>query len=255
MSVFNGETDIAKAIESILNQSYRDFEFIIIDDGSIDNSFAIIKRYAEKDERIKIYQNRNNIGLTKSLNKAIKLSKGKFIARQDVDDISLPKRLEKQMDFLIKNPDYAFCGCNGIIKQTKQNLIKFFEKNEILRNLILENCFAHPAIIIRKEIFIKHGLYNEKFLYSQDYELWCRYIYKLRLKAKNLRKKLIIMNMPMERLLEKNPYKFLIQTKNKIKIKLKYLKYVNNKLKVLISVLKDGISYFYVLLFRENKKF
>ena len=120
MSVFNGEKHVNSAIKSILNQTFRDFEFIIIDDGSKDNTLKVIKEYAKIDNRIKVIRNLTNIGLTKSLNKAIKLSKGEFIARQDTDDISLPNRLEKQIEFLQKNPDCALCGSDMFRKQNKQ---------------------------------------------------------------------------------------------------------------------------------------
>ena len=254
MAVFNGEKYVSKAIRSILNQTYQDFEFIIIEDGSLDKSLEIVKEYAKKDNRIKIIRNDINIGLTKCLNKAINLANGIFIARQDVDDISLPKRLEYQMTFLSNNPDYSFCGCNGISKQTRQTLVNSFNNDEIKKNLILKNCFAHPSIIIRKEVFKKYGLYNEKYLYAQDYELWCRFIYKYRLKAKNLRDRLIIMNMPFERLLEKDNYKFLTQTKNKIKTKLKYFRYCDIKFRVLISIFNDLIEFYYVLIFKGYKR-
>ena len=117
MSIFNNEKSLNSAIESILNQSYKDFEFIIVDDGSRDNSLDIVKLYAKKDKRIKIIKNSINLGLAKSLNRAIQYSQGIFIARQDGDDISLPNRLEEQIKFLKKNPEYAFCGSNGYQKQ------------------------------------------------------------------------------------------------------------------------------------------
>ena len=152
MAVYNGESCVDDAIKSILNQTFKDFEFIIVDDGSSDNSYNIIKSYASRDKRIKIIRNLVNLGLTKSLNKAILLSKGTYIARQDDDDISLPNRLEYQIKFLQENPDYAFCGCNGILKQNKAELLKSFSLEEIKRNLIKKNCFAHPSIIIRRSI-------------------------------------------------------------------------------------------------------
>lgn len=237
MSVYNGENYVEMAIKSILKQTYKDFEFIIIDDGSIDNTFNIIKRYAEKDKRIKILKNYSNIGLPKSLNKAIKYSQGKFIARQDADDISLPQRLEKQLIFLKKNPDYAFCGTNGFRKQNNQELIKFFEIAEIRKNLIVANCFSHPSIVIRKKILKKYGYYDEKFLYTQDYDLWCRLIYKYKLKAKNLKEKLIIKEISLDRFLKRDKKRFLNQKLNSIITKFRYLKYTRFKLKCLISIL------------------
>lgn len=102
MGGYNEENLLNNSIESILNQSYKEFEFISIDDGSTDNSLEIIKEYAKRDKRIKVIKNPLNIGLTKSLNKGIRIAQGEFIARQDAHDFSLPHRLEKQLKFLEK---------------------------------------------------------------------------------------------------------------------------------------------------------
>ncbi|MEE9378019.1 MAG: glycosyltransferase family 2 protein [Candidatus Lokiarchaeia archaeon] len=237
LPVFNGSKDIHKAIECILNQEYKEFEFIMIDDASTDNSFAIMKKYAEKDNRIKIIRNYNNIGLTKSLNKAIMSSKGEFIARHDVDDISSRNRLKKQIEFLETNEKYAFCGTNGRQIRERLDLTEIFEYNEIRKILIAENCFSHPTIVIRKEIFENYGYYNETFRYGQDYELWCRLIYKFGLRAKNLKDKLVLRNMPETKLLKKNKTKFLIQRINSIRTKLKYIRYSQYKIKCIFSIL------------------
>ncbi len=238
MPVFNGEKYLSKAIESILNQSFTEFEFLIIDDGSFDNSIKIIKKYAVIDSRIKIIRNRRNLGLTKSLNKAILLSKGEFIARQDVDDISLPNRIEKSISFLEKNPEFAFCGTNGLNKQNKlENLIDFTEFKDIWKNLIAKNCFIHPSILIRKDILEKFGYFDESYSFGQDYELWCRLIYKYNLRAKNLKEKLIIKNVLPYRFFKLQAFKFLTQRINNIKTKIKYFKYTRYKFKCLFALL------------------
>ena len=111
MSVYNGEKYLVQAIDSILNQTYQNFEFIIIDDCSTDNSSHILQEYAQKDSRIKIIKKEKNIGIKgfiKNLNLGISLAKGKYIARMDADDISLPERFQKQVDFLENNDDYIF---------------------------------------------------------------------------------------------------------------------------------------------------
>ena len=113
LSVFNGEEWLVECIESILEQSYSNFEFLIIDDGSFDNTLEIIKRYATLDERIR-YITQGNMGLTKSLNKGLKIAKGDWIARIDSDDIARPKRLELQLDFALKKKA-ALVGCQSII--------------------------------------------------------------------------------------------------------------------------------------------
>ena len=249
MAVYNGEKYIDKAIESILNQTFKDLEFIIIDDASTDKSLEIIKKYSLKDNRIKLISNSKNIGLTKSLNIAIRYCKGEFIARQDVDDLSLSNRLEIQIQFLQKNLDYAFCGCDGIQRQNKNNkLIRFFEIEEIKKNLIVENCFIHPSIVIKKDILKKYGYYDERYSFGQDFELWCRLIYKFKLKAKNLKEKLIIMNIPRKRFVIRKNKKFFTQRFNSTKTQLRYIKYCpyNLNLKVLISIL---IKFFEMLVF------
>ena len=118
MSTHNSEKTIRKAIESIINQTYKDLEFLIVDDCSDDNTYKIIKDYSIKYNFIKIFQNESNIGLTKSLNKLIKNSNGKFIARQDADDESLKERLDLQISNLIKN-DVDFCVSRAIDIQSK----------------------------------------------------------------------------------------------------------------------------------------
>ena len=108
LSAFNDENFLRSSIESILNQSYEDFEFIIVNDGSTDGSQAIIESY--DDNRIKLVRNSENIFLAASLNKGIRLSKGKYIARMDSDDIAHPDRFSKQVEFLESNSDYGLCG-------------------------------------------------------------------------------------------------------------------------------------------------
>jgi len=237
MCVFNGEKYLVRSIESILNQTYDKFEFIIIDDHSQDHSFEIIKFFAEKDKRIKYYRNSRNLGLTKSLNRAIKLCKGEFIARQDVDDISLATRFEKQLSFFKKHPHYSFCGTNGIILQNGTKLHKFFELNKIRKNQIILNCFTHASIMIKKNIFEKFGFYDETYTYGQDYELWSRYIYKYKLKAKNLPDILVVREIKFNRLSIKDLKKFIIQRFNSIRTKFKYLKYTNYKFRCIISII------------------
>src|SRR5688500_15226048 len=110
MSAYNSDKYIAKAIESILNQTFKDFEFIIINDGSKDESLKIIKRYGKKDKRIVLIDNKKNLGLIKSLNKGLKIAKGKYIARMDSDDIAMPQRFKIQLDYLDKNRNIFLVG-------------------------------------------------------------------------------------------------------------------------------------------------
>ncbi|MHA1338270.1 MAG: glycosyltransferase family 2 protein [Promethearchaeota archaeon] len=250
MAVYNEENIIKKAINSILNQSFKNFELIIINDCSSDNTLKKIEELLkEKDHRIKVINNKVNIGLTKSLNKAIKIARGKYIARQDADDYSLPKRLEKQIKFLDDHPDYAFCGTEAFVKQNKHAGVKYYRYKEIFNRLILYDCFYHSTIMIRRNVFNICGIYDENYFYGQDYELWCRIIYKYRLKAVNIPEKLVIMNIPQEKLSEKSK-KFVIQHKNCIKTKFRYLKDLRN-IKLTFLVIIISIINFLEILYVE----
>lgn len=178
MAVYNGEKYLKDAIESILDQTFRDFEFIIVDDGSTDKTLEILKEYERKDKRIKIIINKANIGLTKSLNKAIKEAKGEYIARQDDDDISLPERLKKQVEFLNRNEKIGIVGTFYYEINKKGKIIgkKTFPCSDerLKKTLIKYNPFFHSSVLIRREVFSRVGLYDESFKRAQDYELWFR---------------------------------------------------------------------------------
>jgi len=184
MSVYNGQKYLKHSIESILNQTFKDFEFIIINDYSIDNTQKIIESY--KDQRIILINNRKNLGLPKSLNIGLNKSSGKYIARMDADDISLPHRLEAQYNFLEKNKQIGLIGGQvekidssnnsiGYKKSRPQDLdiIKFW--------IITKNPLVHPTIFFRKEILKIIGPYNETFIYAQDFELYSRIIKKYKI--------------------------------------------------------------------------
>jgi len=181
MSVYDGEKFLEEAVLSVLNQTYKDFEFIIIDDGSTDSSLKMLRSFEKKDERIKLVS-RENKGLTRSLNEGIKLAQGEYIARMDGDDISMPKRFEKQIDFLEKNKDIALCGTWAINIDENGNEIGEYKtpttNKEIRKMILFHNPFIHPSVMMRKEIINNVGLYNEKIKYAQDYEYWLRIIKK-----------------------------------------------------------------------------
>jgi glycosyltransferase involved in cell wall biosynthesis len=175
MPVYNGEKYLREAIESILNQTFSDFEFLILDDGSTDNSLDIIQSY--KDSRIRVVQNDENLRLIATLNKGIQLAQGEYIARMDCDDISLPKRLERQVEFMNLNPDVGICGSwVKTIGEKKGYLWNFPTSfSEIKTKLLFRCTFAHPSIMIRKSMFTKHNLYyDSNYLHAEDFELWQR---------------------------------------------------------------------------------
>ena len=183
MSVYNTEKYLSEAIESILNQTYSDFEFIIIDDGSTDKSLEIIQQYAQKDKRIRVILNKENIGLAKSLNKGIAQAKGKYIARMDADDISLSVRLQVQFNFLESNPEISVVGSN--YTQIDSNGIKSHASNRpcsparVWWGLFFDNMIAHPTVMMSRSIFTDGGIqYNEQVSVAQDFELWHQVIKK-----------------------------------------------------------------------------
>lgn len=170
MSVYNSEKYLVEAIESILNQTYTNFEFIIVNDGSIDSSLDIIQEYMKKDERI-VLISRDNKGLPHSLNEGIEKAKGKYIARMDADDISLSTRFEEQVKFMEDNK-IDVCGSYVQIFGSSRTTIWEYPKthNEIEFTLISMTSFAHPTVMMKKEIFnnVKYSDYKT----AQDYKLW-----------------------------------------------------------------------------------
>jgi glycosyltransferase involved in cell wall biosynthesis len=175
LPVYNGEAYLRPAIDSLLRQTFRDFELLIIDDGSTDGSAAIVASYG--DERIRFQRNARNLGLIATLNKGFELARGEFIARMDCDDISLPHRLERQLDYLACHPDVALVGSwfeklqgrhSRVVKTPVDHAaIRFF--------LIFDNTFLHSSIMIRRSLLEQFNLrFDPAFPYAEDYELWVR---------------------------------------------------------------------------------
>lgn len=177
MSVYNGQDYLKAAIDSILTQTFEDFEFLIIDDCSTDDSWEILSVYADQDSRIRLVKNFENIGLTKSLNKGLRLVKGAYVARQDADDISLPQRLEKQVDVLNGNPNCVLVSCNLRPIDARGAIIKDLACHSALVPwyLIFYNRIAgHSQVMYRRDSVLSLDGYDEHYRYSQDYELWIR---------------------------------------------------------------------------------
>lgn len=178
MSVYNEERYVQEAIESVLAQTYRDFEFLVVDDCSTDKTTTILADLAKKDARIHIMTNTTNLGLTKSLNLALKHAQGANIARMDADDIALPERFEKQVLFLENNPPISVVGTAYAWIDEKKNVLGQKKvpcsHQEIHLALIRTNPFLHASVLIRKTTLdAAHG-YNEHYKKAQDYDLWLR---------------------------------------------------------------------------------
>lgn len=176
MAVYNGGEFLSDSILSILNQTYKDFEFIIINDGSTDNSLKIVEDLQKNDGRIKIINNAQNLGLTKSLNVGFFASKGEYIARLDAGDISLPERIEKQVEFLDENKNIGLVGAWMYIINTKGEVLREIKyptgDKKLKKALINYNPFVHSSIMIRREILPKMNIYDEDYKYTQDYKLY-----------------------------------------------------------------------------------
>lgn len=179
MSVYNGESYLAEAIDSVVNQRFTDWEMIVINDCSTDGTTEILQQYAEKDTRIKVHTNEVNLRLPSSLNKAMTFAQGKYIARMDADDICLPDRLEKQYAFMEQHPDVALSSCrfmtlkNGVVSSGGCG-----GKNDadaIKALLLVTNPILHPGIIAKADVIKALG-YDKDFTCTEDMELWTRFV-------------------------------------------------------------------------------
>lgn len=175
MPTFNGEKFIKEAIESILNQTFNDFEFIIVNDGSIDNTEKIIQSFSDK--RIVYVKKEQNSGISDTLNLGISLAKGKYIARMDDDDISIPNRFERQLEVFASDLKIIVCGSLSYIKNSTRVSSLPEHHDDIKLNLLFNNCMLHPSVMILKEVLLETK-YDLNFVPSEDYELWCRLIWK-----------------------------------------------------------------------------
>ena len=176
MPVYNAEKFLHEAIDSILNQTFGDFEFIIINDASTDNSKQLILSY--QDSRIRYYENKTNLGVAKTLNKGLGLAKGKYIARMDADDISLPNRFELEYESLMTDKNLVLvCSLFDYIDERSVFLSTYrraFSSEEIFYRLQFRNCFAHPTVIFNKKVIVDDfGGYNDKYE-AEDADLWLR---------------------------------------------------------------------------------
>ena len=173
---YNCEPYIREAVMSIMRQSYANLEILVIDDGSTDNTGNILKELAEEDTRIVYIKNEKNLKLIATLNKGLDLCKGKYIARMDADDISVPSRIEKQVDFLEKHPNIGVVGAHiEFFGGNKRSIWKTNTEDKYIRaDLLFGTCFAHPVVMMRTSVLRDHHLYyNTDYPHAEDYKLWC----------------------------------------------------------------------------------
>lgn len=175
LPVYNAEDYIGETLSSLISQTYRDLEILVIDDGSTDNSNKIIKDFAEEDNRVRLVEQKNE-GLISTLNKGLSLCKGEYIARMDADDISFANRIERQVDFLDVHSEVGIVGSSVILfgDDVSDSLSLKPENHELnLANLLFAPCFAHPSVMIRKRLIEKHNFhYDLNYQHCEDYKLW-----------------------------------------------------------------------------------
>lgn len=208
MAVYNGMPYLKEAVSSILGQTYQNFEFVIVDDASTDGSWKFLKSLKDKQsllssyanwrtaglKRIKLIKNKRNLGLAASLNKALKIAKGDYIARMDADDISYPTRLDTQLKFLQRNRDVDLCGSWVSLINKNGEIIGSDRKNplndqQIKKLLGVRPTIIHPTFFGKRKFFINSGGYNNEFDGAEEYELLCRV--KSKFKYANISKELL----------------------------------------------------------------
>lgn len=218
MPAYNAVEHIREAIDSILEQTFTDFEFLIIDDGSTDNTIEVIKEYS--DPRIKLIHNDKNQGLIYSLNYGLDIAQGKYIARMDADDIALNTRFEKQVDFLENNPDISILGTAFAFLGTPYEIHHPNYNQEIRIKLLDDGAFAHPTVMMRRDVIISNNIrYNADYKYIEDYRFWVEAAIK-NIKMANLDEMLLKYRQHSQQV---SYQKFQEQEETKQRIKLEYL--------------------------------
>ena len=192
MSVYNAVPHLRNAVASTLSQTLKDFEFIIVDDFSTDSSYSELLSFTRKDSRIRLYRNSYNVGLTRSLNRAMQYVTTPIVARMDADDISELYRLQIQYDYLT-NTDCTLLGSDAVIIDDNSKVLKVKKRlcdySAIQFYALFNNPFMHTSVMFKKECYDLLGGYNNRVVYAQDYDLWARWIQKY--KAENINRPLV----------------------------------------------------------------
>jgi len=260
MPAYNSEKFISEAIESICNQTYLNFEFVILDDCSTDNTWNIIQKYADEDNRIKAFRNDENLNIVKTRNRLFNLadSKAEYYAIFDSDDLSMENRLEEEVIFLEENMEYGAIGSHNLIIDENSDVIakrKYeTEYEKIKKNILIRSPFAQPSVMIRKSVIDKVGGYvsEKKYNRARDYDLWIRIFNSYRIT--NVDKYLIKYRLSSTQ--GKNTH--LKETlKSTIHIQKKWMRKIqNNKIQTLFIIFIETILIFSpnVLIFNIFKK-
>jgi glycosyltransferase involved in cell wall biosynthesis len=175
MPSYNSAPYLKEAVESILGQSFHDFELIIVDDGSTDNSPGLLAQYAARDRRIRILRNDVNRGIVFALNRGLEMCRGEYLVRMDADDIAMPDRLERQIAFMDAHPDVAALGASLRYIDAGGQDMNRVRHCAIRKSLSLtaQTPLLHPTVVMRRAVLRQHGLrYQERYRYAEDYYLW-----------------------------------------------------------------------------------
>jgi glycosyltransferase involved in cell wall biosynthesis len=177
MAAHNDRRFLPEAVESLLGQGFGDLEFLIVDDGSTDGSADYLRGL--RDARVRIISNPTNLGLTRSLNIGLDHATGSYVARMDADDVAEPERLRRQVEFLDANPDVGLLGTGRTLIDEHGHKVADAPATSgrlrVLWKMLLGNAFAHPSVMLRRDVLERHGLrYDERYKTAQDYELWVR---------------------------------------------------------------------------------
>lgn len=174
MPAYNAQQYLREAVASILNQTERDFELILVNDGSTDETHSIAQELSSVDSRIR-YFSQDNRGVVAALNRGLELCKGDFIARMDADDVSHPRRLEQQLALLRANPDVIICGSDALVLGRAGSRIRKPRSDRACRAcLLVFPCFVHPSVMFRRSVVDRGLRYRADFQYAEDYDLWVR---------------------------------------------------------------------------------
>ncbi|MDP3997114.1 MAG: glycosyltransferase family 2 protein [bacterium] len=177
ISIYNGSAHLNRCLQSVINQTYQNLEIVCIDDASTDNTPKMLKQWQKKyPPIIRCLTNTQNIGLTKSLNKGIEITKGQYIARLDADDWWEPNKLSKQISWLTNHPDHGLLGScyTNHYSNHKRNVFVPLSNREIKKHIFKQNPFGHSCVIVKKTLLDKSSKYDEKIRYGQDRDLWFR---------------------------------------------------------------------------------
>lgn len=247
LPVLNGEKYLSLAINSVIAQTYKNWKLIIVDNGSTDNTPAIINEYLKKDTRIKGI-NCNIKGIVPALNTGLKHCVGTLIARIDADDLWIPNKLEVQVNYLNSHPQLALLGGSVEIIDDKGNTLpntKAFnngmhlDPKEVVKKISHNNLFCHSSIVIKKEVLEEFGGYAEKYLHSEDYFLWFQTVQKY--KAEILAEKLVLFRYHPQSISRKF---ILEQQKSSLALRRTFCYSIGNPLVNLAYILKDTILFY-----------